>query len=134
MKIPNLCERRHFDTLYIVKKVQILISKCFQKLCFNRWSIVEHFKQERDNFDSINHIFKHSNLMMAIPNFVETRHFDAHTLKKMQILISGSFENLSFSHESKVEHFEQDSDHFDSNKDISMYTNLMMMIPILGER
>ena len=73
--------------------------------------------------------------MMAIPNFVERRHFDAlHTLTKVQILISGSFENLSFSHESKVEHFEQESDNFGSNKDISTYTNLMMTIPILGER
>ena len=133
--IPNLGERRHFDTLYTLKKVQILISGSFEFLSFSHESILEHFEQERDDFDSIDHISKYTNLMMMIPNLGKRRHFDTlYTLKKVQILILGSFEILCFSHESILEHFEQESDGFDSIDDISKYTNLMMMISNLGER
>ena len=54
----------------------------FLKCCVSAMSpLVEHFKQERDNFGWTNDISKCSNLMMTIPNVGERRHFDTrHTL------------------------------------------------------
>ena len=60
MTISNLGERRHFDALYTQKKVQIMIFGGFQKLNFSHWTLVEHFKQERDHIDSFNDVFKYS--------------------------------------------------------------------------
>ena len=133
MTILNLGERRHFYTPHALRKAQILISGSFEILGLSHESIVENFKQKSDNFDSINDISKNTNLMMTIPNLGEGRHFyTLYTLKKVQILISGSFEILGLSHESIVEHFKQESDNFDSINDISKNTSLMMTIPNLG--
>ena len=48
--IPNLGERKHFDT---PNKVQILISNVFGNLSFSHGGIVEESKEERDNRGSI---------------------------------------------------------------------------------
>jgi len=70
-----------------------------------------------------------------IPMLGERRHFDTlNTHKKFQILISGCFRKLSFSHGSIVEHFKLEIDNFVTIKDISKNTNLLMKIPMLGER
>ena len=115
--------------------MQILISGSFENLSLGHASIVEHLKHEKDNLVSINDISKNTNLVMPIPNLGERRHlYTRYTLKKAKILISGSFEILSFSHESIVENFKKESDNFDSIHDISNNTNLKMTIPNLGER
>ena len=67
MTISNLGERRDFDPHYTPKKVQIMILGYFQKLNFSHWTLVEHFKQERDHIDSINDTFKYTNLTMTFP-------------------------------------------------------------------
>ena len=53
-------------------------------------------------------------LLLTIPNVSVRRHFDTlNELKKVYIQISGSFENLSFSHEFIiVEHFKHERDNF----------------------
>ena len=66
--IPNLGEIRHFDTLNTQKKFLILISGCFRNLSFSHGGIVEEFKEERDNFVTINEILKFINLIMTIPS------------------------------------------------------------------
>ena len=50
LTIPNLCERRHFDTLQILMKVQIQILGSFQNMNFSHGSTIEHLKQKRHNF------------------------------------------------------------------------------------
>ena len=135
MTIPNLSERRHFDTLNTLKTVQILLSRSFEKLSFMHGSTVEHFKVESCNFDSINDIFKGTNSMTTISNLGERRHFDTlYTLKKVQILISGSFDKLSFRHASIVENLKHKKHNLASMNDISKNTNLTVTIPNLGER
>ena len=107
----------------------------FKKLSFSHESLVELFKQEIDHFDTINDILKYTNLMTTISNLGERRDFDPHyTPKKVQIMILGSFQMLSSSHGSLVEHFKQERDHIDSINDIFKYTNLTMTFPNLGER
>ena len=71
MMILNLGERGHFETLNTLKKVQILISRSFEKLSFSYRSIVKHFKKERENFVTTNDISKYANLFMIIPNLGE---------------------------------------------------------------
>ena len=72
---------------------------------------------------------------MTIPTLGERRHFDIrNTHKKIQILNSGCFRNLNFSHGSIVEHFNLDIDNSVTIKDISKNTNLLKTIPTLGER
>jgi len=56
LMIPNLSERRHFDTQNTFKDVQILIPRSFGKLSFIHGSTVEHWKQERGTFDAIKDI------------------------------------------------------------------------------
>ena len=69
-------------------------------------SIVEHFKQERENIVIINDISEYTNFLVMIPSQGDRRHFERlNTLKKVQILILGSFANLSFSNVCLVEHF-----------------------------
>ena len=83
----------------------------------------------------MNDIPKYSNFLMTALNLGKRRHFDTlNTLKKMQILISKSFGNLSFCHASMVEHLKQEKDNFVTINDNSKYTNLLMRIQILGER
>ena len=72
----------------------------------------------------MNDISKNTNFMMTIPNQGERGHFyTLYTFKNVQILISESFEIMSFSDESMVWHFKQECDNFDSIKDISNNTN-----------
>ena len=98
-------------------------------------SIVQHSKQERDNFVTINVISKCANLLMMIPYLGERRHFHTlNTLTKVQILISKCFGNLTFSHGSIVVHFKQESVNFVTINDITNHTNLILSIPSLGER
>jgi len=78
MTIPYLGERRHFNTLNTLKKVEILISTCVGKFSFTHVSIIEHFKHERDNFVIINDFSKCTNFILMIPYLREIRHF--HTL------------------------------------------------------
>ena len=135
MMIPNLGERRHFDTLYTLKKVQILISGSFDKLSFRHASIVENLKQKKHNLVSMNDISKNTNLTVTIPNLGERRHFETlYTLKKVQLLVLGRFEKLCLSHVSIVEHLKHKKDNVVSMYDISKNTNLMMTIPNLDER
>ena len=47
MTIPSLGERRHFDALNTIKKVEIPILRSFGNFYFTHVSIVEHVKQER---------------------------------------------------------------------------------------
>jgi len=60
LTIPNLGERRHFD----------IVEESW-KLEFSHRGIVEEFKEERDNFFTINDISKFTNSMMTIPNLGE---------------------------------------------------------------
>ena len=94
MTIANVGERGNFYTLYTLKKVLIFISESFEILSFSHECIVEHFKQESDNFDSIDDISKYTGSMMTIPDLGERQHFDTlNTLKTVQILISGSLKS-----------------------------------------
>ena len=68
MTIPSQGERRHFDTLNTVKKVQILISKYFANTSISHASIVEHNKIERINFHRMIDIPKYSNFLMTTLN------------------------------------------------------------------
>ena len=56
--IPNLRIRRHFDTRNTFKKFQILNSGCLEKLSFVHGSIVELYKLESGNLDTIKDICK----------------------------------------------------------------------------
>ena len=133
--IPTLIERWHCDKINTHKKVQILILGYFRNLSSSHGSIVEHLKQEIDNFVTIKDISKNSNLLMTIPTIGETQHLDTlKTQKKFQILILGCFQNLRFSHGSIVEHFKLEIDNFVTIKDISKNTNFLIIIPILIER
>ena len=67
----NLGERTHFDTLDTLKKIKILISKSLGNLSFSHAGIVEEFKEERDNFVTINDISNFTNSIMMIPNLGE---------------------------------------------------------------
>ena len=112
-----------------------MISRCFQNLSFSHVSIIEHLKQEIDNFVTFKHISRCTDFLTTIPTLGERWHFDTlNTYKKVQILISGCFLNLSFSHGSIVEHFKQEIDNFVMIKDISMNTDLLLTIPTLAER
>jgi len=71
MMIPCLGERWNFDTLNTLKKVQILISRSVGNLIFSHGSIVEHFKQKRDNFVTIIDITKYTNLLISIASLGE---------------------------------------------------------------
>ena len=125
--IPCLGEIQHFLTLNTLSKVPILTSECFGNLSFSHGSIVEHFKQESDNFVTINVISKCANLLITIPCLGERRHFHTlNTLTKVRILISKYFGNLNFSNGSIVEHFRQESDNFVTINDIPNYTNLLL--------
>ena len=98
-------------------------------------SIIEHFKHERDNFVIINDILKCTNFLLTIPCLRERWHFHKlNTLKKVRILISECFKNLSFSHGSTVEHFKQKRKNFITIIDITNYTILLISIASLGER
>ena len=46
----GLCERRHFDTLNTLMKVQIQISGCFENLSFSHGCLEKQLKQEREHF------------------------------------------------------------------------------------
>ena len=46
MTIQSLGERRHFDALNTIKKVEIPISWSFGNFSFGHGSIVGHFKEE----------------------------------------------------------------------------------------
>ena len=94
---------------------------------FSHGSIVQHLKQERDNFVTINVISSCANLLKAIPCLGEIRHFHTlNTLSKVRLLIPECFGNLSFSLGSIVEHFRQESDNFVTINDIHNYTNLLL--------
>jgi len=135
MKIPILGERWLFDTRNTLKKVKIHISERFWNLSFSQGCLAEHFKQERDDFVTINDILKYTNELMKIPILGERRLFETlNTLKKVKILISGRFWNFSFSHGCLVEHFKQERDDFVTINDTSKYTDWLMHITILGER
>ena len=135
MMFINIGERRHFHTLNRLKKVQILISKYFEKSSISHVSIVVHYNKEKNNFATMNDIPKYSNFLTTAPNLGKRRHFDSlNILKKVQILILKCFGNLSFCHASMVEHLKQEKDNFVTVNDISKYTNLLMTIQILGER
>ena len=71
MTIPNLGERRHFDTLDILEKMKILISASLGNLSFSHRGIVEEFNEERDNFVTINDISKFTNSIITTPNLGE---------------------------------------------------------------
>ena len=64
MTIQNVGERRHFDTLDTLEKIKILISESLGNLSFSHGGIVEEFKEERDNFVTINYISMFTNAMM----------------------------------------------------------------------
>jgi len=81
---------------------------------------LEHFKQERHNFVTINDIYR---LLYALD-----------TLEKIKILISKSLGNLSFSHRGIAEEFKEEGDNFVTINDISKFTNSIMTIPNLGKR
>jgi len=101
------------------KSDRILILRYFRNFRCSLGSIVKHFNQERGNFVTIKDISKNTNLLITIPTLFERRHFDkinAH--KKVQILISGYFRNLSSSQGSIVEHFKQKLENFLTIKDI----------------
>ena len=84
LSIPFLGERLHFDALNTHKNFQVLRSKGFSNMSFSHGSIVQHFKQERDNFFTINVISRCSNLLKTIPCVGEIRHFHMlNTLKKV---------------------------------------------------
>ena len=120
MTISNLCERQHFDTLNTLKNVQIQILGHFENLSFSRGSIVEHFNQGRDNLVTMTDISKRITFLLMIPNLGERLHFDTrNTFKKVQILISGCFEKLSFIHGSIVELYKQERGSLTTIKDIS---------------
>ena len=64
-------------------------------------------------------------LLLTIPNLFERRHYDRlNTRMKVQIRISGSFENVSLSHGSIVEHLKHERDNFvqSSMSQIDLYT------------
>ena len=65
---------------------------------FSHGSIVEHFKQDSDNFVTINVISKCANLLITIPCLGERHFHTLNTLTKVRILISKCFGNLTFSH------------------------------------
>ena len=65
LTIPNIGERKHFDT---PNKVQILISNVFGNLSLRHGGIIEESKEERDNRGSIVEHFKKER-----ENFVHTR-------------------------------------------------------------
>ena len=95
-------------------------------MSFAHASTVQHFKQKRDNFVTINVISKCANLLMTIPSLGERRHFQTlNTLSKVRILILECFGNLSFSLGSIVEHFKQESDNFVTINVISKCANLL---------
>jgi len=61
------------------------------------------------HFVTKNDISKYTNLLMTIPSLGERWHFDElNTIEKVQIPISWSFGNFSFSHWSILEHFKQE--------------------------
>ena len=64
MTIPCLGETRHFHSINTLSKVRILISECLGNLSFSLGSIVEHFRQESDNFVTINDIHNYTNLLL----------------------------------------------------------------------
>jgi len=129
-----LGERWQVHTLNTLTNVRILISKCFENLNFSHWTIVGHFRQESDNFVTINGIPNYTNLLLQIPSLGERWHFDVlNTLKKVQILISNAFWNMSFTHASIVQHFKQERDNFVTINVISSCANLLKAIPCLGE-
>ena len=99
----------------------------FGNFSFSLGSIVEHFKQESDNFVTINVISKCANLLITIPCLGERRYFHTlNTLTKGRILIWKYFGNLNFSNGSIVEHFRQESDNFVTINDIPNYTNFLL--------
>jgi len=71
LTIQNVGERRHFDTLDTLEKIKILISESLGNLSFSHGGIVEEFKEERDNFVTINDISNFTNSIMTIPNLGE---------------------------------------------------------------
>ena len=82
----------------------------------------------------MNDIQKYSNFLMTALNLGKRGHFDSlNTLKKVQILISKTFGNLSFGHASMVEHLEQEKDNFVTINDNSKFTNFLTRIQILGD-
>jgi len=66
MTALNLGKRGHFDSQNTLKKVQILILKTFGNLSLCHASMVEHLKQEKDTFVTINDISKYTNLLVTI--------------------------------------------------------------------
>ena len=71
LTIPNLGERRHFDTLDTLEKIKILISKSLGNLSFSHRGIVEEFNEERDKFVTINDISNFTNSIITVPNLGE---------------------------------------------------------------
>ena len=134
MTSQSLGEKWHFDALNTLTKVRILISKCFGNLSFSHGSIVEHLKQESDNFVTIDDLTNHTNLILSIPSLGERRHFDAlNTIRNFIFLRSKGFWNMTFSHGSIVQHFKQERDNFVTIIVISRCANLLKTIPCLGE-
>ena len=113
LRIPNPCQRRHFDTQNALKKVQIQNSRSFQNVSFTHGSIVEHLRIERGNFvqSTIS-----QNWLLCFRRFriyVEDDIFyTLNTLKNVQSRISRSFQNLSYSNGSIVEHLKKEKDNF----------------------
>jgi len=71
--------------------------------------IIKHFKQEKQNFVTINYILRYNNFLITIINLGERRHFHTlNRLNKIQILILKGFGNLSFNLASIVEHLKQE--------------------------
>ena len=58
LMIPNIGERRNFDTRNTFKKFQVLKSGYLGKLSFVHGSIVELYKLEKGNLDTIKDISK----------------------------------------------------------------------------
>ena len=121
MTIPSLWEKRYFDPLNTIKKVDIPISWSLGNFCFTHESIVEPFKQERVTLlqwkiSKIYYFSYDDSKSQQKTTFWYTKY-----IHQSLILISWCSENLNFSRGSIGEHCKEESVTFYNQRYVEIY-------------